>query len=95
MIISGVFGYSAYAGSKFALRGLAEVLHMELFPYNISVTLSHPPDTDTPGFAVEELTKPKETKLISEASGLLSPDEVAVKLFQDSLVSEKTEKQLF
>ena len=60
---------------------------MELAPYNISVTLSAPPDTDTPGFAVEELSKPLETKLISETSDLVSPEVVAAKLFKDALVS--------
>jgi 3-dehydrosphinganine reductase len=53
----GVFGYSAYSSSKFALRGFAEVLQMELKPYNILVTLSFPPDTDTPGLATENLSK--------------------------------------
>lgn len=60
---------------------------MELRPYNISVTLSLPPDTDTPGFAVEELSKPLETKLISQSSGLVKPDVVAEQLFKDALVS--------
>ena len=26
----GIFGYSAYSSSKYALRGLAEALHMEV-----------------------------------------------------------------
>lgn len=53
----GIFGYSAYSASKFALRGLVEALQMEVKPYNIYVTLSFPPDTDTPGFKEENLTK--------------------------------------
>ncbi|XP_063983057.1 3-ketodihydrosphingosine reductase [Diachasmimorpha longicaudata] len=81
----GIFGYSGYCSTKFALRGLAESLAMELKPYNIFVTLSMPPDTDTPGFAVEELTKPVETKLISGSSGAVSPDTVASQLFEDAL----------
>jgi len=44
----GLYGYSAYASSKFALRGLAEALQMEVKPYNILVSVSFPPDTDTP-----------------------------------------------
>jgi len=60
---------------------------MELRPYNISVTLSLPPDTDTPGFAVEELSKPLETKLISQSSRLVKSDVVAEQLFKDALVS--------
>ncbi|XP_012165037.1 3-ketodihydrosphingosine reductase [Bombus affinis] len=84
----GIFGYSAYCSTKFALRGLAESISMELAPYNISVTLSLPPDTDTPGFAIEELSKPLETKLISETSALVSPEVVANKLFKDALAGK-------
>lgn len=61
---------------------------MELQPYNVSVTLSLPPDTDTPGFAKEEQSKPLETKLISQAAALVLPEEVAEQLFKDALVSE-------
>lgn len=79
------YGYSAYSASKFALRGLAEALCSELKPYNISVTLAFPPDTDTPGFAEEQKSKPKETKLISEAGGLINPDVVAKKIVDSAL----------
>ncbi|XP_006608893.1 3-ketodihydrosphingosine reductase [Apis dorsata] len=84
----GIFGYSAYCSTKFALRGLAESISMELAPYNISVTLSLPPDTNTPGFAIEELSKPLETKLISNTSSLVSPELVADKLFKDALAGK-------
>ncbi|XP_065165250.1 3-ketodihydrosphingosine reductase [Atheta coriaria] len=83
--LMGIYGYSIYASAKFALRGLAEVLKMELDCYNVSVTLSLPPDTDTPGFETENLTKPKETKLISEAAGLVDPQVVAQALLNDAL----------
>ncbi|RNA05929.1 3-ketodihydrosphingosine reductase [Brachionus plicatilis] len=73
----GIFGYSAYSASKFALRGLVEALQMEVKPYNIFVTLSFPPDTDTPGFKEENITKCEENRLISESSGLSSSKEVA------------------
>jgi 3-dehydrosphinganine reductase len=53
----GVYGYTAYSASKFALRGLAETLQMEVRPYGVYVTLSFPPDTDTPGFKEESLYK--------------------------------------
>lgn len=46
-----------------------------------------PPDTDTPGFANEEKTKPMETRLISQSSGLVSPETVAKRLMEDTLVS--------
>lgn len=30
----GIYGYTAYSASKFALRGLAEALHMEVNSYH-------------------------------------------------------------
>jgi len=62
---------------------------MELQPYDISVTLSLPPDTDTPGFAEEEKSKPLETKLISQMASLVAPEEVAEQLFKDARVSAR------
>lgn len=81
----GIYGYTAYSASKFALKGLAECLQMEVKPYNISITVAYPADTDTPGFIEEEKTKPLETRQISQVSSLLSPDIVAKCIFNDSL----------
>ncbi|CAH1970027.1 unnamed protein product [Acanthoscelides obtectus] len=83
--LMGMYGYSVYSSCKFALRGFAESVYQEVKPYNISVTLALPPDTDTPGFEIENQTKPKETKLLSETGGLLQPEEVAKKMLDDAL----------
>ena len=72
--LSGVFGFTAYSASKFALRGFAESLHMEMAPYGCYVSLICPPDMDTPGFATENRTKPVECAEISGKFGLHSPD---------------------
>lgn len=77
------FGYSAYSASKFALVGLAEALHMELKPFDIGVTVSFPPDTDTPGFKEESKEKPKITSKISESGNIFSPDDVAISIVND------------
>ena len=63
----GVFGYSAYAPAKYAVRGLAETLRPELAPAGITVSCVYPPDTLTPGFEAENALKPPETVAISEA----------------------------
>ncbi len=55
------FGYTAYAASKCALRGLSDVLRVELKRYNIHVSVVYPPDTDTPQLAWEAQYKPPET----------------------------------
>eukprot|EP00308_Calcidiscus_leptoporus_P022478 CAMPEP_0119399696 /NCGR_PEP_ID=MMETSP1334-20130426/141492_1 /TAXON_ID=127549 /ORGANISM="Calcidiscus leptoporus, Strain RCC1130" /LENGTH=371 /DNA_ID=CAMNT_0007423593 /DNA_START=65 /DNA_END=1180 /DNA_ORIENTATION=+ len=54
-------GYSSYAPTKFALRGLADALRNELIGFGVSVHIAYPPDTDTPGFALENASKPPET----------------------------------
>lgn len=75
--IVGVYGYSAYSPTKFAVRGLAETLRAELKPHGIVVACAFPPDTDTPGLAAEDSTKPEATKRISEGIRVRTPDEVA------------------
>lgn len=77
------FGYSGYSASKFALVGLAEALHMELKPFGIGVTISFPPDTDTPGFEAENRLKPSLTSKMSETGNVYTPDEVANSLVKD------------
>ncbi|XP_032231793.2 3-ketodihydrosphingosine reductase isoform X2 [Nematostella vectensis] len=78
----GIFGMSAYSGSKFAVRGFAECLYMEAKLYNVAVSVAFPPDTDTPGFENENKEKPEETKLICGSAGLFSPDQVAQTILQ-------------
>lgn len=73
----GLFGYTPYSGPKFALIGFAESLRQELLRNKISVSVLCPPDTDTPGFAMENETKPMETKILSEGAGLMNPSQVA------------------
>jgi 3-dehydrosphinganine reductase len=41
--LSATFGYSAYAPTKWALRGLAQSLSQELLPYNIWLSLWYSP----------------------------------------------------
>jgi 3-dehydrosphinganine reductase len=75
--IIGVFGYSAYAPAKFAVRGLAETLRVELAPYGVVVACAYPPDTTTPGFERENMLKPAETARISAAIKPRDADHVA------------------
>ncbi|MGH7094930.1 MAG: SDR family NAD(P)-dependent oxidoreductase, partial [Stellaceae bacterium] len=73
----GIFGYTAYAASKFALRGLAEALRAELRPDGVGVSIVFPPDTDTPQLAAENRTKPPATRQITAQGGLWQADAVA------------------
>lgn len=63
--VMGVYGYSAYTPSKYAVVGFSEVLRAELIPYKIGVSLVLPSDTDTPQLVNENRTKPAVTKSIS------------------------------
>lgn len=83
----GVFGYTAYAPSKFALRGFAECLHMELLDKDVYVQVVYPPDTDTPGFHQENVDKPRETHLISEGMELMQPEQVAKRMLKEATCS--------
>jgi len=76
----GIFGYTAYCASKFGVIGFSEALRSELRSHGIKVAVLCPPDTDTPGFAAENKTKPEETKEASKGAKLMSPDEVARQL---------------
>jgi NAD(P)-dependent dehydrogenase (short-subunit alcohol dehydrogenase family) len=78
----GVFGYTDYAASKFAIIGFSEALRSELRRYGIRVSVLCPPDTDTPGFQVENRTKPEETQAVSAAARVMRPDDVAKGLIQ-------------
>jgi len=78
----GVFGYSAYSASKFAVIGLSEALRGELKPRGITVSVLCPPDTDTPGMVEENKTKPDETHAISGNVKLMSADNVAKALIK-------------
>lgn len=73
----GLYGYSAYGPSKFAVRGLAESLRAELKPMGIGVSIAYPPDTDTPQLIEENKTKPTATKQITATAKTWSASEVA------------------
>ncbi len=74
---TGIFGYTSYGASKFALRGFAESLRSELKPIGIDVSIVYPPDTDTPQLAEENKVKPLETKMIAGSHRPLSAEAVA------------------
>lgn len=72
----GVFGYSAYSASKFAVCGLTQTLRSELKPHGIGVSLLCPPDTDTPMLRAEA-ENPPETRALSKTGGVLTAEQVA------------------
>ncbi|WGV15861.1 SDR family NAD(P)-dependent oxidoreductase [Fuscovulum ytuae] len=79
--IAGIHGYGGYAPSKLALRGLAEVLRVELSARGIGVTLCQPPDTDTPMLTAERGHRPAVTEVIAGTQAMTAA-EVALVLIR-------------
>jgi 3-dehydrosphinganine reductase len=73
----GEFGYSAYAPSKYAVRGFSRCLRSELKAYGIDVSVVFPPDTDTPQLAFEHSIIPEITRKINKIASIMSPEKVA------------------
>lgn len=78
----GLYGYTPYSPSKFALRGLAEALRGELKPKNIQVSIVYPPDTDTPQLVAENKTKPLATKKITGTAQTWQPEAIAQEIIK-------------
>ncbi|RIB22180.1 oxidoreductase [Gigaspora rosea] len=79
--LCGFMGFTSYAPTKHALRGLAECLRHELILYDISVHCYFAGTIDTPGYKEEMKTKPKITKDI-EGDDKMSPKEAAKALYK-------------
>lgn len=73
----GVYGFSAYGASKFAVRGYSDVLRAELKPHGLRVSLVFPPDTDTPQLEYENRFKPPLTKQFSANAAVMRAEAVA------------------
>jgi len=78
----GVFGYSAYSPTKFAVNGFSGVLRSELKPYGIGVSLVLPPDTDTPQLAYENQFKPPETRALAGNVRSMTAEAVAAAILR-------------
>ncbi len=76
--LGGIYGYSAYGATKYALRGLTDVLLYELKPYNIKFSIVFPPDTNTPGFEADQDYLPALTRQMNaDFSSVMEAEEVA------------------
>ncbi len=73
----GLFGYTGYCASKYAVIGFSEALRNELRPRGIKVSVLCPPNTRTPGLERENEHKPDEVRAVEEKVAVLSPEAVA------------------
>lgn len=81
----GTMGYGSYSPTKFAIVGWSEVARNELSPYNIRISVLFPPDTQTPGYDIENQTKPPECAMITETAKTYSAEFVAIGLIKGIL----------
>jgi 3-dehydrosphinganine reductase len=75
--ICGIYGYTGYGAAKFAVRGLAEALRVELRCAGIGVSLVYAPDTDTPLLAAERVVRSRIMTRIAETGGVWQAEDVA------------------
>ncbi len=75
--VVGIYGYTAYSGSKYAVSGFTDVLRSEMKLHGIKVSLVLPPDTKTDQLDYETQFKPAITKWITAAGNLAKPEDVA------------------
>ncbi len=81
--VIGVFGYTAYSGAKFAVRGFTDTLRAELKPKGIQVSIVFPPDTDTPQLTWESQYKPPETAILAGSDKPLDAANVAKTILKE------------
>lgn len=73
----GVYGYSAYGPTKFAIRGLSDVMRFELAEHGIGVSVVFPPDTQTPQLEYENRYKPPILVELDKSNKVMTADGVA------------------
>lgn len=81
----GVYGYTAYGASKYAVSGFTDALRAELLPYGIQVSIVFPPDTDTPQLEYESQFKPFITHEIAGSTRLMKAETVAAEVIKGVL----------
>ncbi len=73
----GIYGYTGYSASKFAVMGFTEALRFEMKAAGVRVSVVCPPDTDTPALALEHTLRPPETDVIAGNIKPISAEKVA------------------
>lgn len=74
-----IAGYGPYSPAKTALRSLTDTLSQEILLYTRDVKVHNifPGSIQSPGFVIEQQTKPEITKILEKSDPIESPEEVA------------------
>lgn len=78
----GLYGYTAYGPSKFAVKGFSDALRLEIKLAGVKVSIVFPPDTETPQLEEENKHKPEITKLVNGQAKALKPEFVATEIMK-------------
>jgi 3-dehydrosphinganine reductase len=84
----GVYGYTAYGASKYALTGYMETLRQELVPHGVGASIVFPGDTDTPQHHAENEHKPEGTWAVAGTVPLMTAEQVA-SVFVEGILTGK------
>ena len=77
-----VFGYTGYGPPKYAVRGLADILRIEMRPHGVHVACVYPSDVDTPLLAGEQPLRPPELRRVAGTIQPIPPEQVADAILQ-------------
>ena len=75
--LMGVYGYSGYCASKYAITGFVHALQQELYGTGVSAMIVCPSEVATPMISSEADTVLPQTRLLKDMVGTLSPDRAA------------------
>ena len=73
----GMYGYTSYAPTKFAIRGFVDSLRCEVKDRGIQLSIVFPPDTQTPGLEAEKPFQPPILVAMNENNKELPANDVA------------------
>ena len=76
----GIYGYTAYSASKFAVTGFVHALRQELSGSGVSVHLVCPPEVNTPMIRAEAETVWPQPRFLKDLIGTLEPAQAARKI---------------
>ena len=80
----GLFGYTAYSASKFAVAGFSDALRPELQAQGIHLSVVYPPDVDTPQLEYETQYQPPELRALAPLRTVMSADAVAKIILEEA-----------
>ena len=87
--LMGLTGYSSYAPTKHALKGLAECLRQELLPHDITTHIYFVGTITSPGYKQENLNKPEITRVLEGEPDVSCTPEARAQVLLDGIEKGK------